>query len=175
MKLADLKPLITTPTRQSRDKRAAFLKEQIYGGVTIMAVNCGLLFQANLTVDRAYIIIVSTALGIWLASMFAAVMSHRIVHDKNMRRHELIHELTVHRGLLIAAVPSLIMLTFAAVNLIELRTAILTDITLGIISMSVGIIRSAKTATNSIQTALISIGLQAAVAAMVVFVLFGSK
>ena len=150
------------------------MKERIYGAVTLMAVNAGFLLQPNLTVNHAFVIIVSTTLGLWLASMFAAVMAFRLVHDRNMPRDEYVHELTIHRGLLFAAVPSVIMLSLAAFELIELRTAIIADISLAIVAMTVTIIRSAKTSTNTIQTALISIGLQALVAGIIIVIKLGA-
>lgn len=175
IKKSSLEPLVTKPQHQSREKHAAFVKERIYGSVTLIAVNIGLLFKAGLTTDSAFITIISTAIGIWLASMFAAVMSYRLVHDKNMPKAEFIHELTIHRGLLVAAIPSLIMLTLAALEIIALRTAIIADISLAFIAMTVTIVQSAKTKSNSLITAGVSILIQAAVAGVIILVKLGEK
>ena len=175
MKKKSLKPLVTKPSLQGRERHAAFIKEQIYGSFTLLAVNFGLLVKSDLKVDNAFITIISTAVGLWLASLLASVIAFRVVHDKNMPRTELIHELTIHRGLLISAVPSVLMFSLAAVNLIEIQTAVIAAISLAIVGMTVAILRSAKTRSNSITTALISIGIQAAVAAIIILIKLGAK
>jgi hypothetical protein len=170
-----LKPLVTNPTKQSRERYAAFLKEQIYGSFTLLAVNIGLLIKPGLKVESAFIAIFSTAFGLWLASLLASVIAYRVVHDKNMPRTEFVHELTVHRGLLVAAVPSVLMFSLAALDAIELRTAIIAAVSLAVVGMTVAILRSAKTRSNSLVTALISIGVQAAVAVVIIFIKLGAK
>lgn len=175
MNKESFKPLVTNPKNQSREKRAAFVKERIYGGVTVLAVNVGMLLKSGLTAEHALITIVSTIFGLWLASIFAAVLSYRIVHDKNMPREEFIHELTIHRGLLLAAVPSILMFSLAILELIAVRTAIIADICLAVIAMTVTILRSSKTKNNSFSTALISVGIQVAVAGLIIIVKLGAE
>ena len=159
----------------SRELTASLLKERIYGGVTVLAVNVGLLLKTGLTVEHAFITIISTVIGLWLAGLFAVVLSYRIVHDKNMPRREFIHEIVVHRGLLLAGVSSIIMLTLASVDLIGIRTAIIADISLTVVAMTVAIIRSAKTSTNTYVIALISIAAQAVVAGLIILLKLGAK
>lgn len=175
MKKETLKPLVTNPTKQGRERYAAFLKEQIYGSFTLLAVNIGLLLKHDVSVGNAFITIITTATGLWLASMLAAVIAYRVVHDKNMPRAEFIHELTIHRGLIVAAVPSLLLLTIAALSWIEVNTAIIASIVLAIIGMTVAILRSAKTGSNSLVTALISVGIQLVAAAVIILVKLGAK
>lgn len=175
MKKESLKPLVTNPQNQGREKRAAFIKEQIYGSFTLLAVNFGLLIKTDLKIDNAFITVTSTAIGLWLASMLASVIAYRVVHDKNMPNSELIHELTVHRGLLVAAVPSWLMIGLAWLDLIQIQTAIIAAISLAIVGMTVAILRSGKTRSNTIVTALISIGIQAVVAAAIIFIKLGAK
>jgi len=175
MKKQSLKTLVTNPSKQSRERYAAFLKEQIYGSFTLLAVNIGLLIKPGLKVESAFIAVLSTAFGLWLASLLASVIAYRVVHDKNMPRADFIHELTVHRGLLVAAVPSVLMFSLAAFGLIELRTAIIAAVSLAVVGMTVAILRSAKTKSNSLTTALISIGIQSAVAAAIIFIKLGAK
>lgn len=170
-----LKPLVTNPTAQSRERYAAFLKEQIYGSFTLLAVNIGLLLKPDITTQSAVIAISSTAFGLWLASLLASVIAYRVVHDKNMPRREFVHDIAVHRGLLVAAVPSLLMFLLAAFDLIEIRTAIIAAISLAVVGMTVAILRSAKTRSNSLTTALISIGIQAAVGAVIILIKLGAK
>ncbi len=175
MKKQLLKPLIKDPNDQSAEKRAAFLRERIYGGVTVLAVNVGMLFKTGINVQDAYVAILSTIGGLWLASMFAGVLSYRIIHDKTMPTRLLVHELTVHRGLLLAAVPSLIMFSLAAFELVAIRTAIIADIALALITLTIAILRSSKTQSNSYTTALISLALQAGVAGLIVLVKLGAE
>jgi len=175
MKKKSLKPLVTNPQNQGREKRAAFIKEQIYGSFTLLAVNFGLLLKPDLSTHSAFITITSTAIGLWLASLLASVIAFRVVHDKNMPRGELIHELTIHRGLLVAAIPSWLVLTLSAVSLIQIRTAVIAAISLAIVGMTVAILRSAKTSSNSFVTALISIGIQVIVAAAIILIKLGAK
>lgn len=175
MKKETLKPLVTRPSNQGRRKRAEFVKERIYGGVTILALNAGMLAKGGFTAEQAFITIASTIVGLWLASLFASVLSYRIVHDKNMPREEFIHELTIHRGLLFAAVPSLIMFSLAIVGLIAIRTAIIADICLAVIAMTITIFRSGKTRSNSFATAAVSVAVQSAVAGLIIVIKLGAE
>lgn len=170
-----INPLLTNPKDQDRETRAAFTKERIYGSVTVLAVNFSMLFKSGVTVSDAYITVTATIGGLWLASMFASVMSYRIVHDKNMPRTVFIHDLAIHRGLLLAAVPSLIMFSLAALDIIAIRTALIADIALALIALTVTLFRSGKTRTNTLTTALVSVSIQAAVAAAIIFVKLGAE
>lgn len=175
MKKKSLKPLVTHPKHQGREVQAAFAKERIYGSVTILAINASMLFKSGLTAGDAIITVGSTIIGLWLASMFAEVLSYRIIHDKNMPRDNFIHELAVHRGLLLAAIPSIIMFSLAAFDLVAIKTALIADIILAVIAMTITIFRSGKTRSNSYITALISVAIQAAVAAAIIFVKIGAE
>jgi hypothetical protein len=170
-----LKPLIAHPKHQGREIRAAFAKERIYGSVTILAVNFSMLFKPGLTVGEAYITVIATITGLWLASQFASVLGYRIVHDKNMPRDEFIQEIAIHRGMLFAAVPSLIMFSLAAFDLIAIRTALIADIALAMVALAVTIFRSGKTRTNSLKMAVISVAIQVAVASVIVLVKLGAE
>lgn len=92
-----------------------------------------------------------------------------------MPRDSFIHELAVHRGLLLAAVPSLIMFSLAAFDLVAIKTALIADIILAVIAMTITIFRSGKTRTNSYVTALVSVAVQAVVAAAIIFVKIGAE
>jgi hypothetical protein len=67
------------------------------------------------------------------------------------------------------------MFSLAALNAIELRTAIIAAVSLAVVGMTVAILRSAKTRSNSLTTALISIGVQAAVGVVIIFIKLGAK
>lgn len=175
MQKKSLKPIVTNPSKQGRERYAAFLKEQIYGSFTLLAVNFGLLLKPDLKISNAFITVLSTALGLWLASLLASVIAYRVVHDKTMPRREFIHDFAVHRGLLVAAVPSMLMFGLAAFDLINIRTAVIAAISLAIVGMTVAILRSAKTRSNDITTAIISIAVQAAVGAVIILIKLGAK
>ena len=159
-----------------RELLAAIMRERIYGSVTVHAVNIGLLLKAGLNVEHAFIAIISTVVGLWLAGLFASVLSYRIVHQSNMPRREFAHEIVVHRGILMAGSSSIFMLILAAIGIISLHTAILTDIVLTIASMTVLILRTTtKNASNTFVTAAISIALQAGIVALIILLKLGSK
>lgn len=170
-----IKPLLTNPNKQTREQRLAFTNERIYGSVTVLAINVGLLVKDDSSISNAFITIVSTVFGLWLASLFAAVVAYRVVHDSNMPRHDFIHELTAHRGLLVAGIPSLAMLGLAALGLIALPTAIIASISLAAISTVVTVLRSGKTKSNSIITALTVAAIQAVVVGLIIVVKLGAK
>lgn len=160
---------------ENREHIAAIIKERIYGSVTVLAVNIGLFLKDDVTVKHAFIAIISTVVGLWLAGLFASVLAYRVVHDSNMPRGQFIEELIIHRGLLLAGVSSVIMFTLAAIGLISIHTAIIADITLAIVAITVTIMRSAKTSSNSVITALISIAIQAVLAGAIILLKLGSK
>lgn len=175
MKTSELKPLVTKPSAQSRQKQADFLRERLYGSITLVAVYFGLLAQMGLRISQAFTVLLTTAFGLWLAGMVATLLAYRITHDKPMPRREFIYELTVHRGLLVAAVPAFLMLCFAGLDLIALRTAIIASLVLGLTSVMVAIIRSAKTSSNSLVTAAISVAIQAALAILIIALKLGAE
>lgn len=150
-----LKALTAQPVAEDRDLYAAYLRERLYGTLTLMAVVASLLATGTQSVAHATVSILSTVGGLWLASFFATITAHRVVHDKPLRRNELWHEFIIHRGLLSAAVPSLALLGLAALGFIGLQTALMTDIVLAIAFTVTAVLRSAKTNENSRHTAVI--------------------
>lgn len=175
VKKSTLKPLITRPSNQSTEKYVEFVEERIYGSVTLLAVNVGLLFSGKLSVGLAFGTIVATTLGIWLASIFAAITAYRIGHDTTMPIPEVVHQLTVHRGLLLAAVPSLGMILLAYASVIDIKTAIVIDIALGLFTMVTTLSRSAKTPKNSYSRASLLIAIQIIVAITIILLMAKSK
>lgn len=138
-----------------------YLRERIYGSLTLMAVNLGLLLSVErITPTHALGVVLSTAFGLWGASLLAEYISYRVTHDASMPLSALRHEFIVHRALLLSALPSVIILGFVLLDALSLRTGLIIDVGLAIIALSVTVFRSAKTAQNSHSTALISVGLQ---------------
>lgn len=155
---------------------AEYLKERMYGLLTLMAVNVGLLVSASkISVGYAAITISVTAFGLWSASMLASYLAYRVAHDAAMPRYRLGHEMMVHRGLLFAALPSLVMLVFAAVDWITLATALLIDIVLAGFTLTLTVFRSAKTAHNSWRSASVIALVQLSIILMIVFIKSSAK
>jgi hypothetical protein len=162
-KLADKSP------RPNAEVYAEYLRERIYGSITLAGINLGLLLGVNhISVNHAFTTVITTSLGLWSASLFAEIVSYRVMHEKPMARGEIIHHVIVHRGILVAALPTIVLLTFSALELISLRAALTTDIVLALIGLGVIVIRSAATTTNNLITALITVILQAGVAATII-------
>jgi len=161
----------------SREYLAEIFRERIYGSITVLAVNIGLVLKINdgLTVRHAFITIIATIVGLWLAGIFSSVLSYRIVHQKNMPRKQFAHELTVHRGLLMAGWSTLIMLTLAAFGAVSLHTAILTDIILTITALTFTVLRGTKSGANTFITALISVAIQATIIGFIILLKLNSK
>lgn len=156
---------------ESRDSGhyAEFLRERIYGTITLLALVIGLLVEAqHISIRFAFVSIATTALGLWSASMFAEYISYRVVHDRYPPLQLLKRMIIVHRGILIAAIPDLIMIGVAALGVISLTTALRTSIVLAIVSMTITIVQSANTRHSTIITTLTSIGIQAVVAILIV-------
>lgn len=154
---------------------AALMRERIYGSVTVLAVNIGLLLKTGVTVEHAFIAIITTIVGLWLAGLFASVFSHKIVHGTAISRAEFLHEIIIHRGLLLAGSSSIIMLTLAALNVVSLHSAILTDIVLTITSMTILLLRNTKAGRNTIITAAISITFQAVIVGAIILLKLSAK
>jgi hypothetical protein len=155
---------------------AEYLRERIYGLLTLMAVNTSMLMSEKaVTVRYAMLTIIITTSGLWAASMIAAYVSFRIAHDIHMPNYHLTHELSVHRGLLWAGVPSIVMLCMAAFGWIEVSTALLCDVALAGSGLLVSVWRSAKTQHNSYRDAVILSVIQLAVVAAIVAVKSAAK
>jgi hypothetical protein len=110
-KLADKSP------RPNAEVYAEYLRERIYGSITLAGINLGLLLGVNhISVNHAFTTVITTSLGLWSASLFAEIVSYRIMHEKRMARGEIIHHVIVHRGILVAALPTIVLLTFSALE-----------------------------------------------------------
>lgn len=164
------------PANINREHLAAIFRERIYGSITVLAVNVGLLLKVEdgLTVRHAFITIITTIAGLWLAGIFSAVLSYRIVHEKNMSRAELAHEFIIHRGLWAAGWSTIIMLGLAALSVISLHTAILADIILTITALTFTVLRGTKSGANTFITTLISAGIQAAIIGSIILLKLNS-
>lgn len=159
---------VNTTSSVPRELHAEFIRERIYGAVTLMAVSAGLLFvYDDITVGHAFSVITSTALGLWAASLFAFFMSHRLVHDTPMNRKEAWRGIIAHRGILVSATAPILLLLVAATGLIEVQTALTAQIVLVIASMIFLSLRSTNPETR-LRDSIISVLVQVLAAGTVI-------
>lgn len=158
-------------TKHEKEVYARFLSERLYGSVTILAINIGLLLNIDgITVRQVFTTIFTTALGLWLASLFAEEVSHKVVHGKTMDAHEFRVMMVSHLGIILAALPSLFVVGLIFFKVIVLRTAIEIGISITATTILLYIIRSINIQGRSRTTSLISVFLQILVAALVIVI-----
>ena len=59
-----------------------YLKERIYWSITLLAVDLGIYAHIdNTTVGQAFWIIITTVLWLWLASLFAELLSYKVFNE----------------------------------------------------------------------------------------------
>lgn len=163
------------PSEMSRELLAEYLRERIYGLITLLAINIGLFAAVDhLTTWAAVVTVVSTVVGLWGAALFADVMSYRVLHDKSMPTAEFRHIFIAKRGILVAAISTLFFLILAAIDIVSLRNALLIDIILSALALLVILIRSAKTSSNTWLTTGIILGFQAIFAIGVIWLKFSA-
>lgn len=158
----------TQPSPRQRDLYAAFLRERLYGTLTLMGVSIGLLLSPETTLGHAVGSIVGTGAGLWLASFFATVIAHRAVHDQPLTRRQIWHEFAVHWGLVGAMAIPLILLCMAWAGWIDVRTALMVDVVLAVSFTLSAILRAAKTRQDNLRTSIVLGGIQFVLAALVI-------
>lgn len=163
------KKLANKSPHANRKVYGEYLSERIYGSITLVGINLGLLLNVDhIDVRHALNTVITTALGLWAASLFAEYMSYRVMNNSAMPKKELLHHIIVHRGILVAAIPTLILLGLASIDAIGLRAALLTDIILALIGLAVLVVRAAVTATSNVQTTVITIAFQTVAAVAII-------
>jgi FtsH-binding integral membrane protein len=174
--MASAKQLIQKPSTQGDKKYIEFLRLRIYGTITLMAANAGLLLQGDARLRQSFIVILTTTFGLWLAGLVSVFIAHRIVHEKPASKTTVLHELNVHRGVLLAGLPSVIMLLLALMNVVELQTALITNIAVAVTSLTIATVRAAKsTSENTFMVAILSITAQTIVGLLIVAAKFSAK
>ena len=156
---------------EKRELSIEFLEERIYGSITLLVVNIGLIINSeDLSTSHVFGVIITTSIGLWAASLFASILAFRTIHDHAMPRSKIVKNVIAHRGIIVAAIPSLFVICLAALNILEIQTAVIVNIVLTVTAMTLIIMRSAKTSDGKLHETLVSFGLQAAVIAAVVLV-----
>lgn len=124
--------IIKSLSSTERHQFAEILRERIYSTITLLAVMVTLWQHADDHSPLATVgIIVGTVVALWLATLIAARMSYRIVHDDHEIAAKSWEAAESARGLLMPAGAPLLFVLLSLTHLISLETALL----LGIISL----------------------------------------
>ncbi|MEV5354960.1 hypothetical protein [Streptomyces sp. NPDC052693] len=110
------------------------LKERIYATITMVAVVIGLDLGDVGTVGGAATVL-TTALGLWLATFVADQQAHRTVHRHFATGHALRRMLYVSSPLLSCAVGPALMIALAAMGVLSLHAALLVSAGAGVASL----------------------------------------
>ncbi|MFF5254477.1 hypothetical protein ACFY4K_20865 [Streptomyces leeuwenhoekii] len=110
------------------------LKERIYATITMVAVVVGLDLGDVGTVGAAGTVL-TTALGLWLATFVADQQAHRTVHRRLATGHALRRMLYVSSPLLSCAVGPALMIALAALGVLSLHAALLVSAGAGVASL----------------------------------------
>lgn len=156
-----------------KEQYADYLRERIYGALTLLAVNSGLLLEVEVTkTSHAFLVVSLTTVGLWAASLFAEYISYKVAHGKLMSMEDAQRALIVHRGILSAATPSLLLIILAWLGSIELHTALIASVALESFGLLFIIFRSAQTTFASFKMVIISIVVQVCIVLAIIGVKF---
>lgn len=147
-----------------------YTKERIYGAITILATNIGIFTHLNehSTVKWVFTTIATTALGLWLASIFSEIIAEKIAEKytnwKNPFTHQDKKELFKNSlGILHSAGFPTFMLSLAYFNIINLKAAVFSSIISAVISIVFFIFLAYFRRENNILFSLIILAIQFAV------------
>ncbi|MFE7383343.1 hypothetical protein [Streptomyces zhihengii] len=101
------------------------LKERLYATITTISVVIGLSLSDRVTPTGAAAGVATAALGLWMATLVADEQAHRMAHGRIATGAELRRMLWVSSPLLLSAVGPLVLIGAAALDVMELRTALL--------------------------------------------------
>lgn len=156
-------------SKEEKKVYASFLAERLYGTFTILVLNIGLLSDVeNIGKKYALLAIITTTIGLVMASFFSKEMAHKVVHGKAMDKVKVRKTLASKVGIIMAAVPSLIFVSLSYFGLFNMKTALEITVVSEVITILVYVIRAAYTRGGTKLTRLISISLQFIVAAIIV-------
>ncbi|MFD8985186.1 hypothetical protein [Streptomyces sp. NPDC059564] len=103
---------------------AARLKERLYATITMISVVIGLAVSEHADAVGTAATVLTTAVGLWLASLVADQQAHRVVHGRLATGAELRRMLWIGSPLLLSAVAPLILIGSAALGVMGLPTAL---------------------------------------------------
>ncbi|MFF5483494.1 hypothetical protein ACFY5C_40125 [Streptomyces sp. NPDC012935] len=101
-----------------------WLKERLYATITMIAVVIGLTAAEDPSSAGAATSVAAAAGGLWLATIVADEQAHRTVHGRIATGAELRRMLWVSSPLLLSAVGPLILIGSAALDVMDLDTAL---------------------------------------------------
>lgn len=106
------------------------IKETIYGLITLLATNIGLLLHIeHTTTNQAFGLLLGTTVGLWLACFFADILAQNItVADKSERIHAKKHAFDASLGILVAGRMPVLFLFIAWLNFVQLKEAVIASI-----------------------------------------------
>lgn len=157
------------PVKESRTVYASFLSERIYGTITLLAVTLNMyLNYEHITLSHAFSTIIAAALGLWAASLFAEYVAYHVEHNHVMPREKAMNYLIMHRGILVATLPTIILLLIAWTGIIQVKTALLTSMIVACTVILFLIFYAAQTTANSKKITIAAILIQAIVAATII-------
>lgn len=105
-----------------------YLKERIYGSITILALNLSIYANIEKTnLANAFFAIITTSIWLWLASIFSESISGKVL-DENKSKKERKENLINSLWILASTKMSIVMIIIAFLWFINLKTAILTSI-----------------------------------------------
>lgn len=114
-----------------------FFKERIYSTITLLALLATLWRSAeHMSPLGAAASVFGTAVALWLAIGISSRMSYQVVNGKRMSLEAYGKILRSHAGLLIPAMPPLVMIAFSATGLISLEVGLVISIVLLLISFA---------------------------------------
>lgn len=108
-----------------------YLRERIYGSITILALNISIYTNIeHTTVKTAFISILTTSFWLWLAAVFSEILAHHIVEKEEsikctpQKQENVLNTLWI----LDSTKMSILLIFIAFLWFINLKTAILTSI-----------------------------------------------
>lgn len=120
---------ISIDTEEKRQVFAEYIKERLYGSITLLAVEITLLPHVHqFWTDHALFMIISTTLGLWLASIFSSIIAYKMIHQDNTVHGEIKKSIISHRGILVAAIPSVCIIALSYFPFIPLESTLIASI-----------------------------------------------
>lgn len=174
MKFLKIHPQVQTSDRQIIQE---YYKERFYWWITLLALNSTILFSDTLiSPERAFFIIFVTVIGLWWASLFSAIISHRIVHmEEEKQDQEISESFTTHKWIIISWLPTLSFVSLSILGFIGLSFALTLAISLGIVRMFITVLDAFTKNDRHFFTNSVSIVLQILVLLFIITLKFLSE
>ena len=136
-------------TPQIREYVAENMKERIYATITLLALIVALWQTADEhSVSGVVASMLGTVLALWLATLISSRMSHRVVHGKVMKTHDLRRLAFTSSGLFAPAIVPTFFVALSVTNIMTLKTALMA----GVIALLLSLFLLSYTAGRRIYT-----------------------